>query len=769
MFFHTLRLYLRTMTRRKLFSFINIAGLAFAIAFIIMIGQFLYHEFSYNRNLQNVDNIYRLVNVEGNNYDVDYRIKDIILGSVSGVKNVCLLNRYDMDVNVDDKVFQIKSMLIVDPNFFELFRVPFISGSSKDAFNSIDAVVLTETTAKNIFGTIHAVGKTLRLNHEYNMLVTGIVKDLSPTASFNAEIFVSFMNTPQKRLAYKMSCVSFDGKNDSQCQYPFNVFVELEKQADVGTLEKQICGFNSINTYRFPKNVKLTPLKANYFNAEFRDSDLMHGNANLIKILSVIGIIILLLAVINFVNLATAAYRYRMKEIGVKKCLGVSRLTLIQQLLMESLLTCISSSLLGIILAELLLPSFDRFVDTHLSLQIFSDPMFFTLFVSFIALLSLLAGLLPAFVLSRVSPIQLFKLNPYLKGTGKRYRSVLTVFQFSITIILICGLIAITMQIDFVKHKDLGFNTDHLLYLNVHYTLEGRMQNLTDKLQQYHGVKSLTKTMGIPGGIRMRNDNHETIVVDSTSLKTFGFKIVQGRDFLPGDINRACLINMAALKYFQDGDFHHHTVNGSEVVGVVSDFHYASLQNKIGPLVFLYNTWGKSTITMRVSGPIGGAVEYIKKTWKEVCPEYPIELGFYDEHFASMYKKEENLASLISIFSILAVVISSMGIFGLSVFQSEQRIKEIGIRKVLGATTSEIMFLLSRSFSMWVVYAAVIAFPIAYYLLDKWLQDFAYRIDIQWWMFVLAGGIAYLVALLTIGIQAIKSAIADPVKSLRYE
>ena len=601
------------------------------------------------------------------------------------------------------------------------------------------------------------------------MLVTGIVKDLPPTVSFNAEMFVSFMNTSQKRLVYKMSCVTYDGKDDSQCQYLFNVFVELEKQADIGTLEKQICGFYSINTYRFPKNVKLTPLMTNYFNTEFRDWDLMHGNANLIKILSVIGIIILLLAVINFVNLATAAYRYRMKEIGVKKCLGVSRQTLIQQLLIESLLTCLISSLLGIILAEIFLPSFDRFVDTHLTLQIFSDPMFFVLFVSFIVLLSILAGFLPAFVLSRISPIQLFKLNPYLKGTGKRYRGVLTVFQFSITIILICGLIAITKQIDFVKHKDLGFNTDHLLYLNVHYTLEGRMQSLTDKLQQYHGVKSLTKTMGIPGRIRMRTDNHETIVVDSTSLKTFGFKIVQGRDFLPSDINKACLVNMAAFKCFPDGDFHNHKVNGSEVIGVVSDFHYASLQNKIGPLVFLYNTWSKSTITMRVSGSIGEAVEYIKRTWKEVCPEYPIELGFYDENFASMYKKEENLASLVSIFSILAIVISCMGIFGLSVFQSEQRVKEIGIRKVLGATTGEITLLLTRSFSMWVVYAAVIAIPVAYYLIDKWLQDFAYHVDIQWWIFVLSGGIAFLIALLTISVQAIKSAIADPVKSLRYE
>jgi putative ABC transport system permease protein len=321
-----------------------------------------------------------------------------------------------------------------------------------------------------------------------------------------------------------------------------------------------------------------------------------------------------------------------------------------------------------------------------------------------------------------------------------------------------------------VKHQNLGFEAEQLLYLKVNYSLKGRIQILADKLQQYHAVKSLTKTMGVPGEIHLRLNDYETIVIDSTSIKTFGFRILQGRDLMPGDVNKACLINSTALKNFPDGDYHNHKMNGSEIVGVVSDFHYSSLHNKIGPLILIYNPeWGATTITMRVSGSIGEAVEYIKKTWRELCPEYPMDLGFYDEHFASMYRKEENLASLVSIFSILAIVISCMGIFGLSVFQAEQRVKEIGIRKVLGATEGEIVLLLTKSFSLWVVYAVVIAFPIAYYLLDKWLQDFAYRIQLQWWMFVLAGGIAFLIALMTISVQAIKSAMADPVKSLKYE
>lgn len=767
---YLIKQYLRSISRRKLFSFINITGLAFGIAFMILIGQFVYYEFNYNTGLKNIDNIYRLINADENNYDADYRIKDQILESVPGVKNVSILNRFGTDANAGGKVFQIKDMLVVDRNFFDIFNCTFIHGNARQALNTLDDVVLTETTAKNIFGTTNAVGKTLRLNHKYDMLVTGVVKDLPENLSFKAEIFVNAMNTPKQRLFYKMSCVTFDGKDDSQCKYPFDVFVEVEKNADVKRIEAQIASFNNINNYLYPKKIKLTSLKTNYFNTEFAESNLMHGNVELIKILSVIGVIILLLAVINFVNLATAAYRYRLTEMGVRKCLGANRSTLIKQLLIEALFTCVISSLLGIILAIFFLPYFNQFVNKPLVLQIFSDPFFFILFAAFILFLGIAAGFLPAVVLSKISPIQLFKLNSYLKGTGKKYRGILTVFQFAITIILISGLIVITKQIDFVKHKDLGFDTEKLMYLKIHFTLRDRIQVIENKLRQYHSIKSLTKTLGRPGEINMIMQKYETILIDSTSLKTFGLKIIKGRNLLPGDVDKACLVNQTALKNFKDGDFTNQKVNGKEIVGVVSDFHYSSLYNKIGQLALMYNAeWRVCDITMRVSGPIGNAIDYIKKMWEETCPDYPMEFGFYDENFAAMYKKEENLAALVSIFAILAVVISCMGIFGLSVFQSEQRIKEIGVRKVLGADAREIILLLTKSFSKWVILANVIAVPAAYYFLNKWLQDFAYRMEINWWVFVLSGGIGLLIALATVSFQAIKAATANPVESLRYE
>ena len=531
-----------------------------------------------------------------------------------------------------------------------------------------------------------------------------------------------------------------------------------------------ISSFNSLDNFLYPKKVILTPLQSNYFNTDYNDADLLHGNLDLMKLLTVIGVFILFLAVINFINLTTASYNYRLKEFGVKKCLGADRISLIKQLLTESFLLTIVSGVFGIIIAELFLPYFNQFIDQSLPLLIFSDLRFLILFFAFILLLSLIIGILPSLILSKITPLQLFKHTLSVKGTARNSRNVLTTFQFSIAIILITGSIIILGQIDYVKHRSPGFNTEQLLYIKVHYTQGNNIQVLADKLKQYHGTKSLTKTFGAPGEILLTSEGFPTIAIDSTALNTFGFNILKGRELLPGDAERAVFINQTAFNRLKTKDLGDMKLMGCNVVGVVSDFQYSPLYTKIGPLVLWYNTGiTPNTITMRVTGPVGEAVKYIREVWNEVCPDYPLNFGFYNDYFASMYKKEENLASLVSIFSILAVVISCLGIFGLAVFQSEQRIKEIGIRKVLGASVSEIIFLLTKSFTKWVIFANVLAVPISYYLLNKWLQNFAYRIEISWWIFVLAGSTALFIALTTISFQAVKAAAANPVESLKYE
>ncbi len=766
MFKHFIKQYFRNISRRKVFSIVNIAGLSFAVAFIILIGEYLFYEYNYNHDIKNVDNIYRLVETKYKGYDIfDYRIKDQINENVSGVKSVCLLNRFGVEANVKNSVYKIDNMLVVSPEFFRMFNTKFLAGNHANALNTTDAVVLTETTAKRIFGTVNIIGRVIKLNHQVDMMVTGVVKDLPENINIKGDLFVNYKNSVKKRLSYKGFSMA-----DSE-KIIFNTFVLLKNGIHPEIVASQISSLNKLNDFLYPKDVELVKLKTNYLNTSYSDFDLTHGNINLIKILLAIGIFILLLAVINFFNLSTASQTYRLKEISVKKCFGADRTTLIKQLLAESLFTCLFSSILGIVIAELFLPYFNQYIGEPLSLELFRNISFLGLFLLFILFLSLLTGLLPSLILSRTSPLKLLSGKSILKGSNKNYRGLLTIFQFSISIILISALIVITRQIDFVKHRNPGFNTDKLLYVKVQYTLKDRMNVIYNKLSEFHNLKSITKTFGIPGGISVSLNGFSTIAMDSTTMKTFGFRIKEGRKLLLSDkTNNYVLINEAGLSKLGNGDYKNYKIGKMKIAGVVADFNFSSLHNKIGPLVLMYsNFFDPNYITMRVSSPVDESINYIKKTWDELCSDYPLEFGFYDEYFAAMYKKEDDFAALVKIFSFLAIIISSMGIFGLSLFQAEQKIKEIGIRKVLGASSSEIMALLTKSFSKWVILANIIAIPAAYYLMKKWLQDFAYRIDMSLWIFALSGFIALVISLITISFNTLKAVNENPVNSLRNE
>lgn len=770
MFLNTLKYFLRNVKRHKLFSFINVTGLAFSIGFLILIGQFIYFEYNYNRNVSNVENIYRLVDSTEKNYGIDYRIQELISDRIPDVKNSCVMNSLRVEINIENEIYTFKNSLMVDNKFFSLFNIEFISGNPSAALSSQNSIVLTESTAKRIFNSTNVVGSLLKLDHEYDMIITGVVKDLSSNFSFQGDLFVSYENTKIKRISYKQSCLTFDGVDDSKCKYPYNIFVELNDKAEVFHVEKKISLFNKINNYRYPESIFLRPLKDNYFNSEFVDDTLQHGNSSLIKILIVIGILILTLAVFNYINLTTAGYKYRLKEIGIKKTIGVNRRHLTFQFLLETLFLCILAASLGLLIAELFLPYFNQFIEKKISLQILTDFDFFLLLVAFILFLAFTAGIIPSLLLSRISPLHLFNLQPYLKNSGKTYRNLLVVFQFVITTSLIFGLIVITRQIDFVKHKNLGFNSENLLSIGINYKMRDKANVLYNKLREYHDFTSVTSTFGIPGKIYMSMNEYKIIMIDSTSLNAFGFKLIDGRNLLPGDFNRVCFINEEGFKNLENKDYRTQNVNGLEIIGVVSDFHYGSLHNKIGKMALMYSNNAKGNyITMRLNGNLKNALNYIERTWEEIVPGYPLEIEFFDDQFAAMYRKEENFASLVTIFSVLAIIISCLGIFGLAFSQSEERIKEIGIRKVMGATSAEIVLLLTRNFSKWVIVATIIALPIAYYFMLKWLQNFVYKIEIGFIPFFLSSIVVFVIALGTIGVQSAKAALANPVDSLRNE
>jgi len=756
--------FFRSLIRRKLFSFINITGLAFGIGFVILIGQYLFHEYTYNSGFKNAENIYRLSTASDFfPYQVDYKVEDLILDKIPGVSKASLFNHYTTEINFNNKFFKVPDFVVADKSFLEMFNPGFIYGSPSVSLQDVNSVILSESMAKAIFGKTNVIGKSIMLEHTAEMYVSGIIKDYPTNSSFKADAIVSYKNSVMSRFPHA------EWRTNGKSYYPFNIFLELDKNQDIKRVEKQISSFHNIDQMN-PEIIKLETLKANYFNIEKTDRSLPHANNNLIEILIWVGVIILLLAVINFINLTIASYKYKLTEIGIKKCFGINRLSIIKQMLAEAFFTCILASSTGILIAELLRPYFNDFIEKPIKFQLFTSPEFLLIFIGFIALLSILTGLIPAFVLSKISPLQLFKSKTFSKGAGRGFRNILTTFQFTVTIILICCLIIMMQQLNYVKHKDPGFNTQQLMYLAVHYRAADKIPALYDRISGFHTVVSATKTFGIPGGVNMIENNIKTIYIDSTTLKTFGFKLVTGRELLPGDLNKAYLVNQTYWKKLQSENFSDTVGYHYELAGVVSNFQFESLYLKNEPLRLLYVDKNSPThITFRINGSVSETIKYLEKTWKELCPDYSLEYGFYDEYFAAQYKKEENLATLISMFSVLAIVISCLGIFGLAFYQSEQRVKEIGIRKVLGASASEIVSMLTGSFSKWVLLANIFAWPAAYYFMTKWLETFAYRIELSWWMFALSGVIALVIALVTISTQTVKAAMANPVKSLKYE
>ncbi|MBN1271481.1 MAG: ABC transporter permease [Candidatus Aminicenantes bacterium] len=763
----------RYFIKRKGFSFINVAGLAFGIAVIILIGQFLYFEFSYDRFHPNIDRIYQLVNTEENSYSNDYRMRDRIIENIPQVQNACVYNTFSIEANVEENVFEFEHMLFVGPSFFEMFHFPFVKGDASISLAALDSLVLTESAARRMFGTEDPIGKSVLLDHQDIMYVTGVVKDFPLNSSFQAELFASAENTKQKRLKFTINCRWYDGKDDSQCRYPYRIFLEVAEGTDIPLLEEQIASLFTGEDFRFPNTLGLTPFKRSYLYNRYYGSMLAHGNMGLLKILSAIGLLVLVLAIVNYVNLSTAAVKYRIKEIGIKKCVGAQRKSLVFQFLGESFFVCLAAAFLGLLFAQIFLPLFNQFIEKPQHIQILSNPGLFILFAAFIFLLSTASGIYPAFVLSGIVPIQLLRPGGRTDSvrSGTLMRNILNVFQFAVTIGLIAGLMIMTKQIRYVKHKDLGFNTERLLTLRLHHKMEGAVEAIKNRLSQHSGISKICLSSGIPGKISIHLGGFSSIIISPDFLDTYGINIIDGRALLPGDINKACLVNQSGLKEFDNEDFHGKKVNDMDVVGVFSDIHYSSFHQEIGPLALMHygTNWGSSHISMRLSGRLDEGLDFIRKTWMEFAPNFPFEYHFIDDWFDAMYRKEENLAKLISIFAVLAVVISCLGLFGLSLFSAEQRTKEIGIRKVLGSSVREIVLLLTKSSMKWALLGNLIAWPAAWYAMSKWLENFAFRTDLSWWIFVLAGAIVLLIGVLTVSWQTFRAAAANPVDTLRYE
>ncbi|MBS1596920.1 MAG: ABC transporter permease [Bacteroidetes bacterium] len=800
----------RNLKKYKTFSAINIAGLAIGLACFLLIALYVTDELSFDRYNENAEDTYRI------NCDLTFNGSVLRLPVASDMTGSTLKKDYPQ-VNEFTRVFangrkQIKfgnnfinerNVAHADSTFFNVFTLPALQGDTKTALDEPNTVVISASAAKKYFGTTDAIGKIIQTDDNGKTLykVTAVIKDVPENSHFHFDFIFSMKN------------VNYEWGN--YLSNNFFTYIVLQPGTDYKAFEKKAIA-QYLQRYVFPAaqhmmqissmeefekagnklSYSLMPLTKIHLYSTDRDFELSpSGNIQYIYIFSAVAIFILLIACINFMNLTTARSANRAKEVGVRKVLGTDRNNLVLQFLFESVMMVTFSLIIAIALVNILLPAFNNIASKNISLnQIFSPAILISLFVLPL-FVGLLAGSYPAFFLSRFSPAEVLKGKLNMGSKSSWLRSLLVVFQFATSIILIIGTIVIYHQLHFIQNTNLGFNKSQVLIINNTYALGQNVNAFKDEITKMQGVSSGTISDYLPVS-SSRSDytyskdqvmnsqnglNIQVWSVDYDYLKTMGMQLASGRNFSHdfGSDSSAVIINETAAKILGYANPIGKKIyevtrppapwTSHDIVGVVKDFHFESLRQHIGPLCFRL---GRSTGTtsFKVNAPnIPVLLAQVEKTWKTLAPGKPFSYRFMDESFDDMYRAEQRVGTIALIFSMLAIMIACLGLFGLSTFIAEQRTKEIGIRKVLGANVGGIVQLLSKDFVRLVLIAFVIAAPLAWYFMNHWLQDFAYRVQIGWWVFAVAGFAALIIALATVSFQAIKTALANPVKSLRSE
>jgi putative ABC transport system permease protein len=782
MFYYYIKIAIKNLWNNKKYSAINIAGFSFALSIFLAIILFVMFEKSYDKYHTNGEHIYRLIDEGDNSSSIDYRVKDILINQFSDVKNACLYQQASLDVSLTSGGlgYSLKNIASVDKAYFEMFDIKLVKGNKERPFDNLNSVVITESAANYLFGDEDPMGKELILSWKSaSIFVTGVIEDFPANSSMEASMIVNAENDD-----FKFSNYIGNGDDLSTYRWPFRIYLQLNEHSDETSLLASING-NIDFLKPYVGKAGLLHLHDMYLFDTTSGSSTKKGNPALILLLIGIAFIILILAVINYINLALAQQQKRGKEIGVRKTIGATRKNLILQFLSESVIMSVIAFGISLILFEIMSPLFTGIFNIRLSIgTMFHFPNNILVLVS-VLMIGVLTGLWPALSFSSFNPISVFNKRTVSSGRRNYSRNGLTIFQFTVSIALIFCVVVIWKQIEYSKHADLGFDKDQLLCIDLPPSdgSSDKVNVLRNRLLDYTHISNLTASNGVPGEIRLhmgaavegKDKSLAIIGTDSSFLKTFNIKVAKGRGFLPGDVNKACLLNQAAIDYLEWEDITNKRYNngregGYEVVGVVEDFHIGSLHSAIEPTAILYNDRWFAFLSLRIEGGnIGPTMDFIKKSWKETLPEYPLTYKFYDDWFNIMYQKEERLGKVISFFAILAISISCIGILGLAIFTTERRTKEIGIRKVNGASVENIFALMTREFTVLVFVAFVIAAPLAFMFMRSWLEAFAYRTEISWWIFVISGFSAMLIAWLTVGWQSLKAALTNPVEALRYE
>ena len=805
MFKNYLKVALRNLWKNKAFSAINIIGLASGLAVCLLIVLYVVDELSYDKYNKNADRIYRLdADIYFNNTQANFATSPDPLAltlkrEFPVVEEMTRINNQsEILIKKDNLNVQDHNCGYVDSTFFKVFTIPMISGNPITALQDPGSIVVDETTARKYFNSTDVIGKTLYVDNNTNCKITAVIKDIPRQSHFHFHFIRPRGKDNDSWLSNNAYNYILVRKGVSQAAMQKNATATVDKY--IGRdLEQQL--HSSLKDLLSSGNhfiYHLIPVTDIHLRSNKLYEIEANGNGSYVYIFSVIAVFILLIACVNFMNLSTARSANRAKEVGIRKVAGSLRVHLIAQFLTESVLLSFFSLILAISLALVLMPLFNQLAGKEMSVATLFSTWLFPVMIALAIIVGFVAGSYPAFYLSSFQPIQVLK-GKVAKGFKSSWlRSGLVVFQFSISIMLIIGTIIIYNQLDYIRNREIGYDRDQVLVVHNIYNLNNNIKTFRNEVVNISGVTDASAG-DMPTSSNFDNegwfrdpgfDAKKAILltnffVDEHYVPTLGMQIKEGRNFskdFPTD-SVGVILNETAVKVlgFKDPfkeilyrpDFSRDgTIKGAiayHVVGVVKDFNFSSMHQQISPLVIQYNT-NYQTLAVRVKPQNASSIiSNIESKWKSLAPGQPFSYSFMDADFNKVYTTEQQTGKLFLTFAVFAIFIGCLGLFGLVTYAAEQRTKEIGVRKVLGASVRGIVTMLSKDFAKLVLIASLIAFPVAWWAMHEWLKSFAYRIDISWWVFIVAAFAALLIALLTVSLQATKAALANPVKSLRTE
>jgi len=784
MFKEYLKISLRHTKKNKGFSLINIFGLALGMACAILILLWVQDEITYNRFHEKYTTLYQVMDnqtYEGKTYTFS-AVPGLLAGAlkdeVPEIKNTARADWGDRWLfTIGEKTIYDDGRL-VDPSYLDMFTFPLLHGEKKNALADEHSIVITSKLSQKLFGDENPVGKYIKVNNKKEMLITGVLKDAPNNSSLKFQWLASFKIFEKQNDWYK----TWDNNG-------MQTYVELKPGTDVDKLNKKIYSFIQAKNKDAAAKIFLHAMDDWRLRSKFNEGKQDGGRIEYVRLFSIIALLLIFIACINFMNLATARSEQRMREVGVRKVMGAERFALMKQFVGESLVTSFISLVIACVFVLISLPFFNELVEKKLSLGL-TNPLQWLLLIGIAILCGFIAGSYPSVYLSSFSPVSIFKGMKIKSSGAAMVRKGLVVTQFVVSIVLIISTVVIFRQIQHVKDRQLGYNKENLIYCDLQSNVKehfdvirqdlistGMVSNAATSSQNLLNEGSNTGGFSWEG----KDPTKEVLItVENGSpgfINTTGMQIIAGRDFNADwkKDSMNIIVNETFAKLMNKknpvGEIVRQDSNAYQIVGLVKDFVYNDFYKAPDPYVLYCDPRNTYNLFIRIKDNVNtpDALAQIESVIKKNNPGYPFEYNFMDADFDKLFKSEMLVAKLSRLFAILTIFISCLGLFGLAAYTAERRTKEIGIRKVLGATVANMVSLLSKDFLKLVFVAVIVASPIAWYIMSNWLQDYAYRINIQWWIFVMAAILTLLIAFLTVSIQAIKAAIANPVNSLRTE